>query len=232
MTYTVIGRCARTNKIGLGLATFSVAFGSYTQGAHSSLGIAMSQAFGRKSNAPLALKLMEQGYSHSSVLRELLADDPDAEYRQIGVMDRRGNGSVKTGDKTAHWRGERCGQDYLVFGNALEGEQVVAAMEAGFLESADRALEDRLIHVLERGRDAGGQRLGSDKLTERSACLVVVDNANYADWDLRVDFHPRAVDELRRIYEIYKPYQKYYAERDFNPRQCLTHVELGLTHCD
>jgi len=221
MTYTVIGRCARTNQIGIGVATYSVACGSFTQGAQSAHGIAMTQANVRKGNSPLANALLAQGHSHRAVLQALIDDDAHAGYRQIGIMDRSGNVSAYTGDKVRPWCGERFGPNYLVHGNGLAGEHVIAAMEESFLETADQPLEERLIHTLESGRDAGGQGFNSPKKAERSACIVVVDGRNYADWDLRVDLHDTAIEELRRVYEFFKPYQPFYNERDDDPSRCL-----------
>ena len=54
--------------------------------------------------------------------------------------------------------------------------------------------------------------------------LSVYSEFDYADLDLRVDWHDAAVDELRRMYEDYKPYQAYYRER-FGDRTKPTMVQ-------
>lgn len=225
MTYTVIGRCSRTHQIGIGVATYSLACGSFTQGAHHAHGIAMTQANVRKGNAPLAQQLLAQGLSSRSVLAALVHDDAHAQLRQIGVMTRDGHSAVHTGAAVQGWAGSRAGTDYLVFGNVLAGEHVVQAMEEGFRDdTASRPLVERLLRSLEHGRDAGGQGWEIPKLPERSACVVVVDRKNHADWDLRVDLHPTAVEELRRLYEVFANYQPYYNDRDEDPTRCLSQV--------
>lgn len=224
MTYTVIGRCQRTNQIGIGVATYSLACGSFTQGAQNAFGVVMTQANVRKGNAPLAANLLSQGLSGKSVLGALIEDDDHEALRQIGVMTRSGGSAVHTGALVQGWAGEKTGPDYLVFGNVLAGEHVIDAMARGFGEDVSLPLVERLLRSLEHGRDAGGQGYNIPKLPERSACLVVMDKKNYADWDLRVDLHRTAVEELRRIYKVFANYQPYYNDRDDDPSICLSQV--------
>lgn len=224
MTYTVIGRCPRTNQIGIGVATYSLAFGAFTQGAHHPYGVAMTQAYGRRGNAPLAQNLLQQGLSSKSVLAALVQDDTHESFRQIAVMTRDGVGAVHTGARVHGWAGAMTGDNYLVFGNVLAGEHVLKAMEASFQEAPDQPLVERLICTLESGRDAGGQGTQGQKMPERSACVVVMDRKNYAAWDLRVDLHKTAVEELRRLYSVFTPYQPHYEDRDEDPSRCLPQV--------
>ena len=224
MTYTVIGRCPRTHQIGVAVATYSVAFGSFTQGAHGAYGVVMSQANGRRRNAPLGQSLLRQGLTSKSVLAALVQDDVHESLRQIAVMTRDGLGVVHTGSRVTGWTGDKTGTDYTVFGNVLAGEHVLNAMEAKFNEDATWPLVERLISTLESGRDAGGQTANDRHLPERSACVVVMDRENYAAWDLRVDMHGTAVEELRRIYNLYKPYQPYYEAREVDPTSCPTQL--------
>ncbi|WP_186454225.1 DUF1028 domain-containing protein [Variovorax beijingensis] len=224
MTYTVIGRCPRTHQIGVAVATYSVAFGSFTQGAHSAYGVVMSQANGRRRNAPLGQSLLRQGLTSKSVLAALVQDDVHESLRQIAVMTRDGLGVVHTGSRVTGWAGDKTGTDYTVFGNVLAGEHVLNAMEAKFNEDATWPLVERLISTLESGRDAGGQTANDRHLPERSACVVVMDRESYAAWDLRVDMHGTAVEELRRIYNLYKPYQPYYEAREIDPTSCPTQL--------
>ncbi|MBX3655819.1 MAG: DUF1028 domain-containing protein [Ramlibacter sp.] len=219
MTYTVIGRCPRTNQIGVGIATYSLASGSFTQGAQTAHGISISQANVRKGNAVLANNLLAQGYSCHSVLRALVEDDPHQDYRQIAVMTRSGAAAVHTGARVAGWCGSICRQDFVAFGNVLDGEQVIHAMAQGFADDPQAPLPERLIRALELGRNAGGQASGGTRMSERSAAIVVMGDSPCAMWDLRVDLHDTAVEELRRLYEVFKPYQPYYQARDDDPSQ-------------
>jgi uncharacterized Ntn-hydrolase superfamily protein len=72
-------------------------------------------------------------------------------------------------------------------------------MSRAFEDSVDEDLADRLMRVLEAGQTAGGDRRG-----RQSAGIFVVGEEEYPLCDLRVDDHEDPVDELRRVYEVYK----------------------------
>ena len=100
MTYTVLGRCHRTGRVGIGIATFSITVGRYCYGVKSNAGVTVSQAFANERNNALALRLLTQGFTARSVLQQLMANDPYAEYRQIGVIDRSGMAVAHTAPHT------------------------------------------------------------------------------------------------------------------------------------
>jgi uncharacterized Ntn-hydrolase superfamily protein len=106
---------------------------------------------------------------------------------------------------------------------------VAEAIAAGFLARPDADLEERLLMGIEAGRDAGGQGTLQAHKPERSAALLVYSRHPYADIDLRVDLHATAVEELRRIYQHYKPYEAYYRERGRNPRSALPQEQFMAT---
>ncbi|MGE4081037.1 MAG: DUF1028 domain-containing protein [Reyranella sp.] len=221
MTYTILGRCQRTGRLGIGVATFSIAVGLYCNGVQANTGVTISQAFANQRNNRLALRLLEQGFTARSVLQQLVANDPDGEYRQIGIVDRGGNAAAHTGPRTRGWSGHVTGDNHVAFGNGLVGPQVADAIAAGFLAEPGADLEHRLLMAIEAGRDAGGQGTVDRHKPERSAALIVYSQHAYADIDLRVDLHATAVEELRRVWTEYKKYEAYYQERGRNPRSAI-----------
>ena len=221
MTYTIIGRCHRTGRLGIGIATFSITVGRYSRGVRAMAGVTITQAFARETNNALALRLLGQGFSAWAVLEHLKSDDPDFEYRQIGVVDRDGRSAAYTGPGTRGWSGHVLGENYVATGNGLVGPGVVEAIAAGFLAEPNGDLEHRLLMSIEAGRDAGGQGSKEAHKPERSAALFVYSRHAYADIDLRVDLHETAVEELRRVWREYKKYEGYYRERGLNPRGAI-----------
>lgn len=221
MTYTILARCPRTGRLGIGVATYSISVGLYCNGVRSRTGVTISQAYVNQGNNSLALSLLSQGFSAAHVLGTLKANDPDADYRQIGLIDRDGMAVAYTGPNTRPWSGHKVGDGYISTGNVLAGPEVVEAIAAGFESEPDANLERRLLRGLEFGRDAGGQVGGSGHVTERSAALIVFSDYDYPDIDLRVDLHDKAVDELRRIFEVYDPYRGYYRDRGLHPRTAM-----------
>ena len=221
MTFTVIGHCPRTGRLGIGIATFSITVGLYTNGVRARTGVTMSQAFVNQANNQVALRLMAQGLGPDAVMARLEANDVDFDYRQIGIIDRDGKAVAHTGPGTRGWSGHVTGPGYVAFGNGLVGPPVVDAIAAGFMAEPDSDLEHRLLMGIEAGRDAGGQGTADRHKPERSAGLVVYSEHAYADIDLRVDLHATAVEELRRVYSEYKPYEEYYRDRGRNPRSAM-----------
>jgi uncharacterized Ntn-hydrolase superfamily protein len=229
MTYTVLGRCHRTGRLGIGIATFSITVGRYCWGVKSMTGVTVSQAFANERNNALALRLLTQGFTARSVLQQLMENDRYAEYRQIGVIDRSGMAVAHTGPKTRGWSGHVVGENYVAFGNALMGPEIADAIARGFLAEPDADLEHRLLMGIEAGRDAGGQGTRERPKTERSAALRVYSTDPFADIDLRVDLHEKAVDELRRVWTEYKQYEAYYRNRERNPGAAMGQEDFMKT---
>lgn len=221
MTYTILGRCARTGRLGIGIATFSITVGRYARGVRANAGVTVSQAFARETNNALALRLLAQGFAAPAVLERLLQDDRFFEYRQIGLIDRDGTAVAWSGPKARGYSGHVTGDNCVAFGNGLVGPVVAEAIAGGFWARPDDDLEERLLAALEAGRDAGGQGTAERHKPERSAALLVHSIHPYPDIDLRVDLHPTAVEELRRLHAAYKPYEAYYRERGRHPRAAL-----------
>jgi uncharacterized Ntn-hydrolase superfamily protein len=212
MTFTVIGRCARTGMLGIATATHSYAVGVRVPFIRARLGAVAIMAVADQRLGHTALKLLELGYKAPGVIKELVQADPYCEYRQLGVVDDDGFAAARTGAMNRPWCGHRVGDGYVVLGNAIAGEQVIAAMEEAFLGSSDEDLEERLLRSIEAGRDAGGQPEG-----QRSAALVVYDRKDFARVDLRIDLHEEPVGELRRIFDLYRPAIPYYELRQVDP---------------
>lgn len=221
MTYAILGRCHRTGRLGIGIATFSITVGRYCYGVRSMTGVTVSQAFANERNNRLALRLLEQGFSAGTVLQQLLENDAYADYRQIGVIDRNGTAVAHTGSRTRGWSSHVTGDNHIAFGNGLVGSEVVEAIASGFMAKPDADLEHRLLMGIEAGRAAGGQGTRERHKPERSAALRVYSIHPYADIDLRADFHATAIEELRRMYEVYKQYEGYYRDRERNPRSAV-----------
>jgi uncharacterized Ntn-hydrolase superfamily protein len=221
MTYTILGRCHRTGRLGIGIATFSITVGRYCYGVRAMTGVTVSQAFANERNNQLALRLLAQGFSAGSVLSQLITNDRYFDYRQIGVIDRSGAAVAHTGPRTRGWSGHVTGDNYVAFGNGLVGPEVADAIAAGFMAEPEADLEHRLLMGIEAGRDAGGQGTRERHKPERSAALRVYSQHPYADIDLRVDLHETAVEELRRVWSEYKQYEAYYRDRERNPRSAI-----------
>lgn len=210
-TFTAIARCEQTGRFGIAVATGEMGVGGRVPFIAPNLGAVATQANTDPRLGPLALKLLDIGFPAERVLRELTASDPYSGYRQIGIVDRWGHTAVATGENNSAWAGHLTGAGWIAMGNAIVGEAVVAAMgEALDADAPD--LDTRLMRAIEAGAAAGGQPDG-----QRSAGLLVYENAGFAIVNLRVDEHPDPTAELRRLFDKLYPLIPYYRERPDNP---------------
>ncbi len=212
-TFSIVGRCARTGKLGVGIATHAIAVSSRCPHVRAGVGAVATQAYTDPRLGYLGVRLLTLGFSAEKVMDELVRSDPHHEVRQLGVVDRDGNAAAFTGARTSVWTGHLKERDAVALGNNLVGGEVVDAIAETFRATVAEDLEERLLRAIEAGRDAGGQRGG-----QRSAGLVVYDRAEYPWVDLRVDEHLEPIGELRRVFEAYKPLREYFNLRPSNPQ--------------
>lgn len=217
MTYSIIARCPRTGRFGVGTTTFSLACGRRNESLRPNVGVSKSQAFYLRRVDPFALHMLAQGHTPAHIARLLEADDPDFEYRQFGIIDRESNVYAYTGPKIGQWAGQQMGPYWAAYGNGLTGPETVEGIVAGFMSDPDAPLEERLMRGIEGGRDAGGQCSNGRHRPERSAWLRVVDRLDWPQIDLRVDMHDNTVAELRRIFETFKRHKEYYEQCSRDP---------------
>ena len=218
MTYTIIGRCSRTGQLGIGITTWSLGVGGYCPFVKANVGALSSQAAANPRLGRLGMQLLEAGYSPPEVIEELRGLDSHFEHRQIGIVDKYGNPAVHTGVDTRLWTGHATGEGYVAMGNTIDSERVVRALAKVFQEGEGLDLDERLLKSLEAGRDAGGQQNAHPESMnqDRSAALIVYHHEEWALMNLRVDAHPAAVQELRRVRDEYRPYIPLYYDLRVN----------------
>jgi uncharacterized Ntn-hydrolase superfamily protein len=228
MTYGIIARCSRTGRLGVAFASYSIAIGIQSADCvRSGVGAAVSLGTSNAGDGAFAVRLLAQGFTPAQVLREVMANDPASEYRQLAILDREGNTAANSGEALRPWSGHMAEKDHAVLGDILSSEAVLKAMTQSFSAFGSSDLEERLLLALEAGRDAGGQGGSKGNLPERSAVMVVCGIHDYSDWDLRVDAHPKAVSELRRVHEAFKPSAAYYTARAQSPHGAIPGMEFA-----
>lgn len=198
MTFSIVARDAERGLFGVAVSTAVPCAGALVPHAQSGVGAIATQSFTNVRLGSDGLRLLEQGQSPEGALSSLLAEDEGAAVRQAAGVDSQGRVFAYSGAECVGWFGHRLGNNYSVQGNMLVGEETIAAM-AGAFEGARGHLATRLLVALEAGQVAGGDKRGRE-----SAALLVTEPPG-ADpvlrIDLRVDFHPDPVAELRRIFD-------------------------------
>jgi uncharacterized Ntn-hydrolase superfamily protein len=220
MTFSIIGRCARTGDIGAASATVSFGVGGLCFWFTSNADVIASQAYASKRNGHRMYLAMQAGETAENAIKIPEAEDPHVTFRQLMIMPRSGAPLAYTGEKCRPWAGHIVQPNLIVAGNVLAGQGVVEAMADAFNGSEKENLDERLLRALEAGRDAGGQAMpDGTALAERSASVRVVsgEEVGLPSRDLRVDMHHSAVHELRQLFEVYKVYGPYSDLRDRDP---------------
>ena len=157
MTFSILARDPHNGRFGVAVATCHLAVGSTVPHIRAGVGAVATQAHTNPYLGICGLERLEQHQSASVVLSGLLADDPQAELRQVQLIDGSGHTAGWTGDACGAWAGHRCRDNVAVAGNLLVGEEVLLAMEAAFLASDPSwKLGRRLLQALRAGEDAGG----------------------------------------------------------------------------
>ncbi len=218
MTFTAIGACPDTGRLGIGIATYSLGVGGYCPFFERGVAVLSTQAFANPALGPLATAALRESPDPDRTLRLLVDRDEGFDWRQVVIAAADGRVAAHTGPHTRPWSGHITGEGFAVFGNVLAGEAVVEAMAAAWRAADD--LPERLLAAIEAGRDAGGQASpDGTPLPERSAALIVRGADIVEDIDLRVDLHEDAVGALRRLYDTYRTYLPYYALRARAPAE-------------
>ena len=198
-TFSIVAYDATEQAWGVAVASKFLAAGALVSWAQAGAGAVATQSFARVSFGPNGLALLAQGKSAPEVLAALLADDPRAQQRQVGIVDAQGRSAAHTGKECHDWAGHRSGEGFSVQGNMLAGSSVLDAMIDGY-KAAHGELADRLVAALAAGDAAGGDKRGR----QAAAVLVARPNGGYGGdtdryLDLRVDDDEQPIKKLKQL---------------------------------
>lgn len=225
MTFTVIARDQESGALGIGIATYSLAVGASCPYVRPGAGAVSTQAYTNPDLGPKAIEMLADGMEPQAVLVRLARMDQDHfGYRQVGIVAANGEAAVHHGRHIRNWAGHVIGSGFIVMGNVLASNEVVQAMANAYEHNAHLIFAERLLATLDAGRLSGGQMGGTGtQLPERSAALLIRGDTH--DFNLRVDAHESAVEELRRVYDGYAPFAPFYEWRQRDPANAPTQEE-------
>lgn len=204
-TYSICACDLDARQWGVAVQSKFLAVGSVVPWAEPLVGAVATQAWANPRYGPGGLALLRDGLPADGVVARLTNDDEGRAQRQLGVVDATGRAAAYTGEECSDWAGHRVGAGYAAQGNILVSGATVDALAETFESTAGQPLVERLLDCLDAAQAAGGDSRGQ----QSAALLVVGPDQGYAGlsdvaFDLRVDDHPRPLEELRRLYGLHR----------------------------
>ena len=223
MTFSISGFCQKTDMVGVAITTSSICVASRCPWVRARVGAAVTQNVTDPSLGNLMLDYLEQGLNAQQSIDKVVKDRQFINYRQLALMDSKGNSAGYTGSETLGANAISQGSGCIAVGNLLNSVEVIQAMVDSFSNNVNLHLAERLVVALQAGLDAGGE-----EGPVHSAGLKVSHQHPWPLVDLRVDWADDGpVSELVKLWRAYEPQMKDYNSRAIDPSQAPSYGVLG-----
>ena len=205
-TYSIVARDPETGQLGVAVQSHWFSVGSDVPWVKAGVGAVATQSLTDITYGPLGLELMRAGRTAEKALNGLLATDSNPDWRQVGMIDAKGNRAVHTGKYCIREAGHVIGDDFIVMANLMENNTVWEAMAEAF-RTSNGDLAERMLAALEAAQHEGGDIRGR----QSAAMIIVKGEATGVDYrdkliDLRIEDHPDPLRELRRLVTLNRAY--------------------------
>ena len=223
MTFSISGFCQKTDMVGVAITTSSICVASRCPWVRARVGAAVTQNVTDPSLGNLMLDYLEQGLNAQQSIDKVVKDRQFINYRQLALMDSKGNSAGYTGSETLGANAISQGSGCIAVGNLLNSVEVIQAMVDSFSNNVNLHLAERLLVALQAGLDAGGE-----EGPVHSAGLKVSHQHPWPLVDLRVDWADDGpVSELVKLWRAYEPQMKDYNSRAIDPSQASSYGVPG-----
>ncbi len=213
MTFSIVGRCARTGMVGMAISTSSIAVTGRCVWVRGKVGAVATQNITDPAIGSQILDLMAGGTPADRAVQQAAAENAHRAYRQISAIDIHGGTGHYTGAKASPVAASRIGRDCVAAGNILANADVPSAMVRVFEAETGIHLAERLLMAVEEGLAAGGEHG-----PVHSAGLLVAGEQPWAIVNLRIDWAEEGpIAELRKLWQAYEPQMQDYLTRAINP---------------
>jgi len=206
-TYSIVAYDEERGEMGVAVQSHWFSVGTVVAWGEAGVGVIATQSFVNVSFGPRGLELLKKAKLPQDVVNELIETDDGKEFRQLAVLDVKGNVATYTGNNCIQPAGHKMGKSYSVQANLMLNDKVWPAMAEAF-EKSTGPLAERMMTALEAAENAGGDIRG-----KQSAALVVFRVKPTGNvWedklvDLRVDDHSEPLQELRRLLNVHRAYE-------------------------
>ena len=204
-TYSIVACDLEAGQWGVATQSKFLAVGSVVPWAEANVGAVATQSYANPSYGPDGLRLLREGLSAEDTVARLTDADEGRDQRQLGIVDATAAQPRTPAPGATTGPADAPAPCFAAQGNILVSAATVDALAETFEATAGQPLAERLVDCLAAAQAAGGDKRGQ----QSAALLVVEEDAGYAGLtdtlvDLRVDDHPRPIEELQRLYGIHQ----------------------------
>ena len=223
MTFSISGFCQKTGMVGVAITTSSICVASRCPWVRAGVGAAVTQNITDPGLGNLMLDCLARGLSAQQSIDKVVKDRKFINYRQLTLLDSKGNSASFTGSETLGTNAVSQGGSCIAAGNLLSSAEVVQAMSDSFSNNANLHLAERLLVALQAGLNAGGE-----EGPVHSAGLKVAHQHPWPLVDLRVDWaDDDPLPNLVNLWRAYEPQMMDYNSRAIDPSQAPSYGVLG-----
>ncbi len=222
MTFSIVGRCARTGMAGIAISSSSPAVAGRCAHVRPGVGAVAVQNLTDPRLGPLALDMLANDVPADGVIARLIDESPHIQYRQLAIVGPRNDCAVFSGTHALGCAAECVGDGVAAAGNMLANASIPREMVRAFAASAAASLAERLLNGLEAALAAGGEA-GPVK----SAGLLIGGPVSWPIIDLRVDWDEAPITRLRTLWGIWKPQASDYVTRALDPTTAPSFMAVG-----
>ena len=197
---------------GAAVTTSSIAVGSRCAFARAGVGVVLTQHRTDPRVGPRGLELLANGLSARAAIDTLTQNADGIGWRQLAAVDKDGNTAWYHGERITSVHSAHTGAGCVAVGNIIRSTDVTRSMIVAFEAGPQLHIAERLVRAIEAGYAAGGELR-----QVKSAALLVVDRESFPLVDLRVDYDPLPLAQLRWLWEIYEPSVQLYVDRAIRP---------------
>lgn len=206
-TYSIVARDTVTGEMGVAVQSHWFSVGTIVSWGEAGVGVIATQSFVNVSFGPNGLALLRDGLSAQATLDKLIEEDEGRDFRQLAILDSKGNVAVYTGKKCTDEAGHLKGNQFSVQANMMKNNTVWPVMKETF-ENSKGTLAERLLLTLEAAEEAGGDIRGK----QSASILIVKPESTGKVWqdrlvDLHIEDHAEPLVELRRLYNVHQAYE-------------------------
>jgi len=206
-TYSIVARDPETGEMGVAVQSHWFSVGSVVSWAEAGVGAVATQSLVNISYGPRGLEMLKKGMSAQEVVDVLTKEDDGRDVRQLAVVDAKGGVATHTGKRCIPEAGHFTGDNFSVQANMMLKNSVWDAMAKAF-QASKGPLAERMVAALEAAQAEGGDIRGK----QSASILVVRGESTGKLWedrviDLRVEDHPEAVQEIKRVLRVFRAYE-------------------------